>query len=68
MFTIATATSAVVGVSATLLIGAGAEYILTKIGKPELAKTLKIIINVGVTGYIFYNVFELVQFITMFRI
>jgi hypothetical protein len=68
MFTIATATSAVVGVSATLLVGAGAEYILTKIGKPELAKSLKIMVNIGVTSYIFYNVYELVQFIITFRI
>jgi hypothetical protein len=68
MFTIATATSAVVGVSATLLIGAGAEYILTKVGKPELAKSLKVMVNIGVTSYIFYNVYELVQFIITFRI
>jgi hypothetical protein len=68
MFTIASATSAVVGVSATLLIGAGAEYVLTKVGKPELAKSLKIMVNIGVTSYIFYNVYELVQFIITFRI
>ncbi len=68
MFTIATATSAVIGVSATLIITSGAEYVLTKFGKPELAKTLKLIANIGISGYIFYNVWELVQFIISFRI
>jgi hypothetical protein len=68
MFTIATATSAVIGVSASLIITSGAEYVLNKMGKPELAKTLKLISNVAISGYIFYNVWELVQFIISFRI
>lgn len=68
MFTIASATTAVVGVSATLIISSGAEYVLTKIGKPELAKTLKMLSNIAISGYIFYNVWELVQFILTFKI
>jgi hypothetical protein len=68
MFTIATATSAVIGVSTTLIISSGAEYVLIKFGKPELAKTLKLLANIGISSYIFYNVWELVQFIITFKV